>query len=108
MLLCREGWRVNHKRVYRIYGEEGLGMRRKPPKRRRACLKRKLRPLALEKNECCANLSDYEVWCIISDVSCLREWWRGTALYEYWVGAAEGVGLVIRSRCHECDEDRVG
>jgi len=27
-------------------------MRRKPPKRRRACLKRKLRPLAYEKNEC--------------------------------------------------------
>ena len=52
ILLWREGWRVNHKRVYRIYSEEGLVMRRKPPKRRRACLKRKLRPLAYEKNEC--------------------------------------------------------
>jgi len=52
ILLCREGWRINHKRVYRIYSEEDLVMRRKPPKRRRTCLKRKLRPLAYEKNEC--------------------------------------------------------
>lgn len=52
VLLWREGWRVNHKRVYRIYCEEGLAMRKKPPRRRRACLRRKLRPLAYEKNEC--------------------------------------------------------
>ena len=52
ILLWREGWKVNHKRVYRIYREEGLVIRRKPPKRSRACLKRKLRPLAYEKNEC--------------------------------------------------------
>ncbi len=52
VLLWREGWRVNHKRVYRIYSEEDLTMRKKPPKRRRACVKRKLRPLAYEKNEC--------------------------------------------------------
>ena len=26
ILLQREGWRVNHKRVYRIYAEEGLSM----------------------------------------------------------------------------------
>ncbi len=29
-------WVVNHKRVYRLYREEGLGMRRKKPKRLRA------------------------------------------------------------------------
>ncbi|NIM96807.1 MAG: IS3 family transposase [candidate division Zixibacteria bacterium] len=52
ILLWREGWNVNHKRVYRLYREEGLAMRSKPPRRRRACLKRKLRPLAFEKNEC--------------------------------------------------------
>jgi len=43
---------VNHKRVYRLYREEGLGMRKRPPRRRKACLKRKLRPSASEKNEC--------------------------------------------------------
>jgi putative transposase len=52
ILLWREGWQVNHKRVYKLYREEGLSMRQKPPRRRRACLKRKLRPVAYEKNEC--------------------------------------------------------
>jgi putative transposase len=52
ILLWREGWRVNHKRVYRLYRDEGLGLRKRTPRRRRACLKRELRPLAAEKNEC--------------------------------------------------------
>ena len=34
ILLAREGWQVNHKRVYRLYSEECLTMRRKRPKRR--------------------------------------------------------------------------
>jgi putative transposase len=52
ILIEREGWSVNHKRVYRLYREEGLAMRKRPPRRRKACLKRELRPLAAEKNEC--------------------------------------------------------
>jgi putative transposase len=34
ILLRREGWRVNHKRVYRLYREEGLGIRAKRRKKR--------------------------------------------------------------------------
>jgi putative transposase len=34
VLLQREGWRVNHKRVYRLYRQEGLTLRRKTPKKR--------------------------------------------------------------------------
>ncbi len=34
VLLRREGWRINHKRTYRLYCEEGLQMRNKTPKRR--------------------------------------------------------------------------
>jgi putative transposase len=33
VLLRREGWRVNHKRVYRLYREEGLGIRVKRRKK---------------------------------------------------------------------------
>ncbi len=33
VLLCREGWTVNHKRVYRLYREEGLSVRRRRRKR---------------------------------------------------------------------------
>jgi putative transposase len=34
VLLHREGWRVNAKRVYRLYREMGLQLRNKTPKRR--------------------------------------------------------------------------
>ncbi len=40
VLLRREGWRVNGKRVYRLYREMGLQLRNKTPKRR---VKAKLR-----------------------------------------------------------------
>jgi putative transposase len=40
VLLRREGWRVNAKRVYRLYREIGLQLRNKTPKRR---VKAKLR-----------------------------------------------------------------
>jgi putative transposase len=36
VLLRREGWVVNHKRVYRLYNEEGLSIRAKLPRRKRA------------------------------------------------------------------------
>jgi putative transposase len=40
VLLQREGWRGNRKRVYRLYQQEGLFMRPKPPRRRVACHER--------------------------------------------------------------------
>ena len=51
VLLRREGWTVNHKRVYRLYREEGLGLRRKKPKRRRAAMSRQPRPTVSRPNE---------------------------------------------------------
>jgi len=51
VLLRREGWRVNLKRVYRLYREEGLTLRRKKPKRRRAAQPRQERPAASLPNE---------------------------------------------------------
>src|SRR5690349_1147106 len=34
VLLQREGWQVNHKRVYRVYVEEKLSLRRKRSRKR--------------------------------------------------------------------------
>ena len=44
ILLQREGWPVNHKRTYRLYKEEGLSIRSKVPKRKRAWRYRQGRP----------------------------------------------------------------
>jgi len=40
VLLMREGWEINKKRVYRLYCEEGLGLRIKRPRRRRSAVPR--------------------------------------------------------------------
>lgn len=52
ILLQREGWQINHKRVYRLYRDEGLGLRRKRPRRRVAAVTREIYPTASERNEC--------------------------------------------------------
>jgi putative transposase len=51
VLLRREGWRINHKRTYRIYVEEGLTLKRKRPKRHRTAVVRIARPAAQRPNE---------------------------------------------------------
>jgi putative transposase len=49
--LKREGWLINHKRLYRLYIEEGLGLRRKRPKRRRSAARRVEQPRPASANE---------------------------------------------------------
>ena len=51
VLLRREGWRINHKRVNRLYRDEGLGLKRKRPKRRRSAVTRQGRPEVQKPNE---------------------------------------------------------
>ena len=51
VLLQREGWKVNHKRVYRLYREEGLTMRTKRPRRHVTASRRIERPLAIKPND---------------------------------------------------------
>ena len=51
-LLQREGWGINHKRVYRLYCLEGLQMRQKPPRRRVSAKLRDDRIDAIRPNQC--------------------------------------------------------
>lgn len=52
ILLMREGWRDNHKRVYRLYKEEGLNLRSKRPRRSKAAAHRLERPEHSSNHEC--------------------------------------------------------
>lgn len=51
VLLRREGWVVNHKRVRRLYRDEGLTQKRVGPRRRKSATVRVLRPQARAANE---------------------------------------------------------
>ena len=51
-LLEREGWRVNLKRVYRVYCLAGLNLRNKRPARRRMASHRLARPEVTQANDC--------------------------------------------------------
>ena len=51
VLLEREGWTVNHKRVYRLYKLEGLMMRPKRPRRHVTARRRMDRPEAVGPND---------------------------------------------------------
>jgi putative transposase len=51
VLLRREGWRINPKRVYRLYREMGLQLRNKTPKRRVKAKLRDDRQSATQPNE---------------------------------------------------------
>lgn len=52
VLLRREGWQINHKRVHRLYKLEGLNLRQKKPKRRVSAAARVLSPAVTAKDEC--------------------------------------------------------
>ena len=51
VLLRREGWIVNKKLVYRLYREEGLGIRRRKPRRRKSVQVREARSIAQRVND---------------------------------------------------------
>lgn len=52
ILLRREGWLVNHKKVYRIYKEKGLEIRHKRPRRRVSAAHRVVVPVSTQQDDC--------------------------------------------------------
>ncbi len=54
VLLLREGWEINHKRVYRLYKEEGLNLRNKTKRKRISTPRAPEKGLACAINECWA------------------------------------------------------
>lgn len=52
VLLKREGWQANHKRIYRLYGQENLAMRTKRPRRHVTAKARQDRVAVGRANEC--------------------------------------------------------
>ena len=51
IMLLREGWNVNHKRVYRLYRMEGMMMQSKRPRRHVSACRRMVRASASYPNE---------------------------------------------------------
>jgi putative transposase len=51
MMLRREGWDVGKDRLYRVYREEGLGLRRKRPSRHASAVHREVRTPAGYRND---------------------------------------------------------
>ena len=51
ILLQREGWKVNHKRVYTVYKQEGFELRLKTRKKKRTALYRAVCPEATAPND---------------------------------------------------------
>jgi len=78
VLLRREGWPINAKRVYRLYKEEGLSIRPKTPRRRRSTRYRAGRSAIERPNDCWAmdfmadSLADGRAFRILTIVDCHR------------------------------------
>ena len=76
VLLRREGWPINAKRVSRLYNEEGLSIRPKTPRRRRSTRYRAGRPAIERPNDCWAmdfmadSLVDGRAFRILTRVDC--------------------------------------
>jgi hypothetical protein len=49
VLLNREGWKVGKDLVYRLYKEEGLGLRKRPVGRRRAVVRTSASPVSFDR-----------------------------------------------------------
>ena len=85
-MLSREGLKVNHKRVYRLYKEQELQMRRKKPKRRVQVKAREDRIVPTRKND---------VWSMdfVSDALFTGEKIRILTIVDAYTRERPGIGV---------------
>jgi putative transposase len=89
VLLNREGWKVGKKLVYRLYREEGLTLRHKPRRKRRAAMHRSERFRATAPNE---------VWSLDFVADQLADGRRFRALTILDVFTREGLAIEVGQR----------
>jgi putative transposase len=89
VLLNREGWKVGKKLVYRLYREEGLSLRHKPRRKRRASLQRRER---------CRPTAPNQVWSLDFVADQLADGRRFRALTILDVFTRESLAIEVGQR----------
>jgi putative transposase len=92
-MLRREGYKINQKRVYRLYKEQNLQMRTQKPKRRVQAKSREDKVIPLRKNE---------VWSMdfVSDALFTGEKIRILTIVDAHTRASPGIGVGFSYKAH--------
>ena len=91
IMLNREGWKVGKNLVYRLYSEEGLALRKKPPKRRKMTVQREKRVVPQQAND---------VWSLdfVSDELNRGQRFRALTVVDVYTREALAIDIGIRLR----------
>jgi len=91
VMLNREGWGVGKNLLYRLYSEESLALRRKPPKRRKMAVKREARCIPKQAND---------VWSLdfVSDELNRGQRFRALTVVDVYTREALAIDVGIRLR----------
>jgi putative transposase len=91
VMLNREGWGVGKNLVYRLYSEEGLALRKKPPKRRKMAVKREARCVPKRAND---------VWSLdfVSDELNHGQRFRALTVVDVYTREALAIDVGVRLR----------
>lgn len=91
VMLNREGWGVGKNLIYRLYSEEGLALRKKPPKRRKMAVKREARYIPKRAND---------VWSLdfVSDQLNHGQRFRALTVVDVYTREALAISVGVRLR----------
>ncbi len=97
IMLNREGWQVGKNLVYRLYREEGLALRKRPPKRRKMAVQREARCVPRRANE---------VWSLdfVSDQLNRGQRFRALTVVDVYTREALAIDVGVRLRAEHVVE----